>query len=483
MPTPFDQPPPFSEYVAGQQAPPVPPMPAPAPQAPRAPQFGPPAQPAQVHPSGMQIAALIPALLAGIRDPIVAGAAVAGLHKGLDAKRARMETAQQQQDRRQMEQADFYAKAQSEAATFDDPIAFEHWRQAITPMAQLRGIDPGVFTFDDTKKLSKDRKLVEDALGRAEKQHGAEILNRDDVSLQLADGRTVTMATARQLVGGGVTDQAGKHVPITPPSPFKTTTPDDLAIAAYAREKGKTPEQLTAAEIAEARAIGKPAGAAPNIGSFEDYVTTKYGARPTAAQIEAARKSYNQADDKAATAPRERFNVQPILLPDGTTGLVRINMDTGETTRVTLPDGAGSGRGTDTERLSKAYLDRSSASDVTARGFETQLAALGSQLDVKLPNLIKSESGQQYMQAKDEFINASLRRESGAAIQPSEYTRYDKIYFVQPGDTLATIKQKQAARERVIQGFKVAAGNMGATPKTSAKEYNWVDGKLVPVGK
>ena len=37
---------------------------------------------------------------------------------------------------------------------------------------------------------------------------------------------------------------------------------------------------------------------APAVGSFEDYVTTKYGTRPTPDQIEGARKVYNQADDR-----------------------------------------------------------------------------------------------------------------------------------------------------------------------------------------
>lgn len=165
---------------------------------------------------------------------------------------------------------------------------------------------------------------------------------------------------------------------------------------------------------------------------------------------------------------RDRFNIQQITRPDGTTGLVRVNMDTGEVSEAQLPNGAGSGHATDTQRLSAAYLDRTKASDVTAAGFEKALSALGPQFNVRLPNMLKSEDGQRYKQAKDEFINAALRRESGAAIQPSEYARFDNIYFVTPGDTAATIRQKQVARQRVIDGFKVAAGNMGVAPKADA---------------
>jgi hypothetical protein len=192
--------------------------------------------------------------------------------------------------------------------------------------------------------------------------------------------------------------------------------------------------------------------------------------------------------EKPKTEPRERFNVQQMTRPDGTTGLVRVNLDTGEATPVVLPDGANSGRASDTQRLSSAYYDRTVGADKTAKVFEQQLSSLGSQFDVRLPNLLKSEAGQRYQQAKDEFINAALRRESGAAIQPSEYDRFDKIYFVMPKDRASTIRQKQEARQRVIDGFKVAKGGLGVTetaPDLSGAEV-WArdpkTGKMVKQG-
>ena len=99
--------------------------------------------------------------------------------------------------------------------------------------------------------------------------------------------------------------------------------------------------------------------------------------------------------------------------------------------------------------------------------FEAKLQSLGPQAGVQLPTLLQSEAGQLYSQGRDEFINAALRRESGAAIQPSEYERFDKIYFVMPGDTPATITQKQGARKRVVDGFRMTAGNIGrsSSPK------------------
>jgi len=194
-----------------------------------------------------------------------------------------------------------------------------------------------------------------------------------------------------------------------------------------------------------------------------------------------SKTTYDAANDRPRTEPRPRYNVQQVTNPDGTTGLIRVNMETGETTRVSMPKGvAGAGRPNSTEQTSSAYLIRTEASDKTAKSFESKLAGLGGQFDVQLPNLLASKEGQLYRQAQDEFINAALRRESGAAIQPSEYDRFAKIYFVRPGDTPETIAQKQAARERVVKGFQTATGNLGKRPAQGAVEYDWINGQLVP---
>jgi hypothetical protein len=47
---------------------------------------------------------------------------------------------------------------------------------------------------------------------------------------------------------------------------------------------------------------------------------------------------------------------------------------------------------------------------------------------------LRSAMGQQYNQAIDEFALAVLRKESGAAISPSEHAQFAQTYFAQPGD-------------------------------------------------
>lgn len=211
-------------------------------------------------------------------------------------------------------------------------------------------------------------------------------------------------------------------------------------------------------------------------GSFEDY-TARYATEIgktvdalTAKDIEVARKRYQQSDDKQSTPqnPRQRFQIQQVTNPDGTSGLIRVDLDSGETSRIQLPEGvAGAGRPGEGERTASMYLKRTEASNAIAGPFEEKLARLGRQFDVQMPNLLRSAEGQRYRQAQDEFINASLRRESGAAIQPSEYERYARIYFVMPGDTRDTILQKQEARRRVIEGFRTDAGNLQGRPAPS----------------
>jgi hypothetical protein len=60
--------------------------------------------------------------------------------------------------------------------------------------------------------------------------------------------------------------------------------------------------------------------------------------------------------------------------------------------------------------------------------------------------------------AQDEFIAASLRQDSGAAIPPEEMDRQRRIYFPMPGDSPEAIAAKRQARLRAIEGLKQSAG-------------------------
>lgn len=75
-------------------------------------------------------------------------------------------------------------------------------------------------------------------------------------------------------------------------------------------------------------------------------------------------------------------------------------------------------------------------------------------------NWTQSAGQQKVEQARRDFINAVLRRESGAAIAASEFANAEKQYFPQAGDSDAVIAQKQRNRLLAIQGLaaEVPAG-------------------------
>lgn len=77
---------------------------------------------------------------------------------------------------------------------------------------------------------------------------------------------------------------------------------------------------------------------------------------------------------------------------------------------------------------------------------------------VRVPSFLQSSEIQQYMQAARNFINATLRRESGAVISDSEFDNAYKQYLPKPGDSVATLAQKKQNRDIVQASFKKGAG-------------------------
>jgi len=73
-------------------------------------------------------------------------------------------------------------------------------------------------------------------------------------------------------------------------------------------------------------------------------------------------------------------------------------------------------------------------------------------------NAIKDPDQRKYAQAMRNFINATMRRESGAAIAQSEFSNANKQYFAQLNDDPETAKQKKENRLRVFDAFRAEAG-------------------------
>jgi hypothetical protein len=76
-------------------------------------------------------------------------------------------------------------------------------------------------------------------------------------------------------------------------------------------------------------------------------------------------------------------------------------------------------------------------------------------------NLALSNEQQSIEQAQRDFINATLRQESGAVISQPEFENAQRQYFPQPGDNPALLDQKRKNREIAIAGFERMAGKEG----------------------
>lgn len=87
----------------------------------------------------------------------------------------------------------------------------------------------------------------------------------------------------------------------------------------------------------------------------------------------------------------------------------------------------------------------------------------------KAGNYAQSPQYQEFRQAKADFINAQLRRESGAAISPDEFRKADEQYFPQPGDKPSVIAQKAKNRQLAVEGMIRGAGpSYQASPSVNA---------------
>jgi len=73
-------------------------------------------------------------------------------------------------------------------------------------------------------------------------------------------------------------------------------------------------------------------------------------------------------------------------------------------------------------------------------------------------NPLVSDNQQSYAQARRNFINAALRRESGAVISPSEEANADLQYFPQPGDGPRVLEQKRQNRKLAMDAVLYEAG-------------------------
>ncbi len=226
-------------------------------------------------------------------------------------------------------------------------------------------------------------------------------------------------------------------------------------------------------------------------------------------QLNASKLTYllKKAEDQYATATSAKTNKAYTYLPDylnakakaqkpdtigsAETGYYRWNPDTGtfeqvidpldKSNEILSPTDAlalgvpyGTTRGqamqlgiipqkpaTDAQNQAAGYALRIQQSGDILNNLESAIQGynpVGFEAQMKLPSYAQSGTIQSYNQAARNFINAVLRRESGAAISQSEFDNAYQQYLPRPGDSEEVLAQKKANREAVYSSLVNSAG-------------------------
>jgi hypothetical protein len=147
---------------------------------------------------------------------------------------------------------------------------------------------------------------------------------------------------------------------------------------------------------------------------------------------------------------------------------------------VTTPDGTTvqMGGGNEPPAMKEAqakaniYASRMENSNQILEQLETEGTSLYNKImsNVPLGNYGLDPEYRQYDQAKRDFINATLRQESGAVISPEEFANGEQQYFPQPGDDPQTIAQKKENRRIAMQAIRQASGQPETNPTFTTQQ-------------
>lgn len=115
------------------------------------------------------------------------------------------------------------------------------------------------------------------------------------------------------------------------------------------------------------------------------------------------------------------------------------------------------------ERKAATFADRVTASgaiidEMGMKGTNATDKALNDWMPFGTGDYLTSNDFKKVDQAKRDFINSVLRRESGAVISDSEFDNANRQYFPHPDDPPELVKQKAANRKLIIDGLKRDAG-------------------------
>lgn len=208
---------------------------------------------------------------------------------------------------------------------------------------------------------------------------------------------------------------------------------------------------------------------APNQGGKPPKIETFYD--------EATGQPYN-AQWNAESGTWER--VGGVKAPSG------MSITTNPDGTVSVTQGPTGGKMTEANSKDMVYATRAAGALPTIDQMGDSLTSLGETVGGNAPvvgNYMKSPEFQQAEQAGKEFLQAILRKDTGAAITKQEVDEYGSVYLPRPGDSPEVLAQKKASRQRALRAL--AAGipadlmlrleQSGVEIPGATSEGGWVD--------
>lgn len=139
-------------------------------------------------------------------------------------------------------------------------------------------------------------------------------------------------------------------------------------------------------------------------------------------------------------------------------------------------------RAQESDKILDGLGDNYSPAAISGKQAAGKVPLVGAALEAGA-NAMLSDNNQKAEQAQRDFVNAVLRRESGAVIADSEFANAQKQYFPQPGDSAAVKAQKARNRQIAIQGLlaEVPNGQRGQIPAAAPAEVAPSGFKIISV--
>ena len=129
---------------------------------------------------------------------------------------------------------------------------------------------------------------------------------------------------------------------------------------------------------------------------------------------------------------------------------------------VTNPDAGKQEQMTEGQGQAAAFADRMHLAQPVMDQLEENALTWGETVKRRAGDFVgftlTSPNYQKLRTAQEAFLAGILRKESGAAVSPSEWERYAKLYFPMPGEDAETIKLKRQFRQAAIEGMQREAG-------------------------